>query len=228
MTKNKLSHVAFILDGNKRWAEQNSESKILGYRKGFDNIKNIVNHSIKIKLKNLTLFTLSSENFKRPSINIIYDIIHKDFKNLIGQLTEKKNIKITIFGKRENLPNKIIEIFNQAEELSINNTGLNLNLAFNYGFKDEIKEVLIKYNKNCKNINLNKDQDIRNLFYLGKIQDPDLLIRTGGYKRLSNFIMYNLTYSELFFTETLWPDFNTKEFDEIINNFINISRKYGL
>ena len=87
MTKNKLSHVAFILDGNKRWAEQNSESKILGYRKGFDNIKNIVNHSIKIKLKNLTLFTLSSENFKRPSINIIYDIIHKDFKNLIVQLT---------------------------------------------------------------------------------------------------------------------------------------------
>ncbi len=228
MTKNKLSHVAFILDGNKRWAKKNNKSKIIGYKKGFENIKNIVNHSININLKYVTLFTLSSENFNRPSINIIYDIIHKNFKELLDQLIDKNNVKINILGKRENLPKKIIEIFNKVEELSKSNNKLNLNLAFNYGFKEEIKEVLKRFKVEFKNINVESDKEIRNLFYLGNMPDPDLLIRTGGYKRLSNFMMYNLTYSELFFTETLWPDFNNQELDEIINKYLNIKRKYGL
>ena len=170
---------------------------------------------------------MSSENYKRPSVNVIYNIIYNNFQELFDNLIKKKDIKIKIFGSRNNLPKKIIDIFEKIENLSLNNHSFNLNLAFNYGFKDEIKSAFEKF-KNNNNINIDNDNDIRNLFYIGINPDPDLLIRTGGYKRLSNFIMYNLTYTELFFTNTLWPDFTTKEFDEIIEEFSNINRKYGL
>ena len=103
-----------------------------------------------------------------------------------------------------------------------------MNIAFNYGFKDEIKNIITNITKKDKNIKLDNQKDIDNLFFLGGFPDPDILIRTGGYKRLSNFIMYNLTYTELFFTETLWPDFSEKEFSLIINQYLNIDRKYGL
>ena len=224
----KISHIALILDGNKRWAKKNKLSKIAGYNTGFKKIQEIVNFSLNIKLKNLTLFTLSSENFYRPSVNIIYDIIYNNFSKLIDDLISKNNIKIKIFGKRDNLPEKIKEIFDEAEKLTNENTNLNLNLAFNYGFKDEIKQVLLNFKNNLNNINLDNDKDINSLFYLGSLPDPDLLIRTGGYKRISNFIMYNLTYSELFFTKTLWPEFNLKEFEQIIDDYYKINRKYGL
>ena len=224
----KISHIALILDGNKRWAKKNKLSKIAGYNTGFKKIQEIVNFSLNIKLKNLTLFTLSSENFYRPSVNIIYDIIYNNFSKLLDDLIRKNNIKIKIFGKRDNLPEKIKEIFDEAEKLTNENTNLNLNLAFNYGFKDEIKQVLLNFKNNLNNINLDNDKDINSLFYLGSLPDPDLLIRTGGYKRISNFIMYNLTYSELFFTKTLWPEFNIKEFEQIIDDYYKINRKYGL
>ena len=228
MNKKKISHIALILDGNKRWAKKNKLSKIAGYNTGFKKIQEIVNFSLNIKLKNLTLFTLSSENFYRPSVNIIYDIIYNNFSKLLDDLISKNNIKIKIFGKRDNLPEKIKEIFDEAEKLTNENTNLNLNLAFNYGFKDEIKQVLLNFKNNLNNINLDNDKDINSLFYLGGLPDPDLLIRTGGYKRISNFIMYNLTYSELFFTKTLWPEFNLKEFEQIIDDYYKINRKYGL
>ncbi len=228
MIKDKISHVAFILDGNKRWAKKNNFSNILGYKEGLNNIKKIVDFSLSIEIKYLTLFTLSSENFFRPSVNIIYDIIYNNFSNLLDELINKNNIKITIFGNRANLPKKIVDIFNHAEKISQKNNKLFLNLAFNYGFKEEIKRAFKEYSNNYSKINLDNDEEINNLFYLKKYPDPDLLIRTGGYKRLSNFIMYNLTYSELFFTDTLWPEFNTNEFKKIINDFYKIDRKYGL
>ena len=137
-------------------------------------------------------------------------------------------MKIRIVGSRKNLPKKIIDIFNQAEELSKENNLLNLNIAFNYGFKDEIRDVINKISISKKTNDSYDDFEIKELFYLGNIPDPDILIRTGGYQRLSNFIMFNLTYTELFFTKTLWPDFSIKEFSEIINKFHVINRKYGL
>ena len=228
MIKNNLTHVALILDGNKRWAKKNNKSNIEGYKQGFDNIKNIVDHSLDIKLTDLTLFTLSSENFKRPSINLIYDIIYKNFSSLLDQLINRKNVKIKVFGSRQNLPSKIIEIFEDAEKLSSQNKSLNLNLAFNYGFREEIKNILKKIKKNISTYNFDNDIEIERLFYLGYTTDPDILIRTGGYQRLSNFVMYNLTYTELFFTNTLWPEFTTSEFDNIIKKYSNITRKYGL
>ena len=226
--QNHLNHIALILDGNKRWAKENKHTNFYGYTKGFENIRNFVNYSLSKKISNLTIFALSSENFNRSSINIIYDIIYDNFSKTFTDLVKEKGVKINIFGSRKKLPRKILEIFQNIEEISMNNNSLNLNIAFNYGFKDEIKNLLKKITDNKIKINFEEENDINSLFNIGTLPDPDLLIRTGGYKRLSNFIMYKLTYTELFFTETLWPDFSEKEFNSIINTYLEIDRNYGL
>ena len=228
MVNNQLSHVAFILDGNKRWAEKNNYSKVEGYKKGFENIKKIVDHTLSLKISNLTLFTLSSENFNRPSLNIIYDIIYNNFSKLFDDLVNKKNIKIKIFGSRKNLPKKIKDIFYEVENFHTTNNSLNLNIAFNYGFKDEITQVLKEFKKKINTLNLENELEIKELFSLGLIDDPDILIRTGGYKRLSNFILKNLVYTEIYFIDSLWPDFTIAELEDIIFNYNKISRNYGL
>ena len=225
---NKLNHIALILDGNKRWAKKNNQSNLNGYTKGFENIKNFVSYCLFKKISNLTIFALSSENFNRSSINIIYEIIYDNFSKTLDDLVNEKGVKIKIFGSKKNLPQKILEIFKNIEESSLNNKNLNLNIAFNYGFKNEIKNIFKNIINNKGNIKLDNEKDIDNLFFLGSIPDPDILIRTGGHKRLSNFIMYNLTYTELFFTETLWPDFSENEYNSIINQYLNINRNYGL
>ena len=225
---NNLDHIALILDGNKRWAKKNKYSNLYGYTKGFENIRNLVNYSLSKKISNLTIFALSSENFNRSSINIIYEIIYNNFSKTFTDLIEEKGVKINIFGSRNNLPKKIIKIFKSIETSSLKNKRLNLNIAFNYGFKEEIKNILKYVIKKKHNINFDDDKSVSSLFYIGSLPDPDILIRTGGYKRLSNFIMFNLTYTELFFTETLWPDFSEKEFNMIINKYLKIDRKYGL
>ena len=228
MNKNKLEHIAIILDGNKRWAKKNKLNKIEGYSKGFENLESFVKYCLNIKLSNLTIFTLSSENFRRSSINIIYQIIYDNFNKIFSELVKKRGVKVKIFGSRENLPSKIKKIFDEIELESSNNNNLNLNIAFNYGFKDEIKNIFNKIKNTNLDNNFEIENNIRNLFYLGNSPDPDLLIRTGGYQRLSNFIMYNLTYTELFFTDTLWPEFTKKEFKKIIDKYMIINRKYGL
>ena len=225
---NKLNHIALILDGNKRWAKKNNYTNLYGYTKGFENIKRLINFSLSKNISNLTIFALSSENYNRSSINLIYDIIYNNFSKTFNDVIDEKGVRIKIFGSRKNLPNKILEIFEKIEFHSSMNNILNLNIAFNYGFKDEIKNIIKKIIEDKKIINADNEQDIKNLFYLGSLPDPDILIRTGGYKRLSNFIMYNLTYTELFFTETLWPDFSENEFNEIIKQYFKIKRKYGL
>ena len=225
---NNLDHIALILDGNKRWAKENNISNLNGYLRGFENIKNVVNYSISLEISNLTIFALSSENFNRSSISTIYDLIYKNFSKLFDDLVKNKGVKINIFGSRNNLPIKIKKIFEDIEYLSLNNKMINLNIAFNYGFKNEIKRVLDTVVTNKSRINFENENDIKKLFYLGSFPDPDILIRTGGYKRLSNFIMYNLTYTELFFTDTLWPDFSKDEFNSIIAKYMKIKRKYGL
>ncbi len=226
--KNNLNHIALILDGNKRWAKKNNKSNILGYTKGLDNIKNLVKSSLSNSISYLTIFALSTENFKRSSLNIIYDLIYKNFNKILDEIIKDHDVKIKIFGSKENLPKKILEIFENIENTSSNNRTLNLNIGFNYGFKNEIRKILEKVKDKNFKINLDDQEDINKLFNIGNIPDPDLLIRTGGYQRLSNFIMYNLTYTELFFTKTLWPDFTEAELNLIINEYLNIKRKYGL
>ncbi len=226
--QNNLNHIALILDGNKRWSKKKKLNDLSGYSEGFKNIRKIINFLLTYKLKYLTIFALSSENFNRTSLNLIYEIIYKNFSNLLEDLVKVNEVKIKIIGSKEELPQKIIDIFNEVEKISKNNSKMQINIAFNYGFKEEIKKVIKKIIDYKKDFIFYNDEEIRNLFYLGNIPDPDILIRTGGYKRLSNFIMFNLTYTELFFSDTLWPDFTNHELEEIIINYKNINRKYGL
>ena len=176
----------------------------------------------------MTIFALSSENYNRSNINIIYEIIYENFSKIFDELVQDNGVKIKIFGSRNNLPTKVTDIFENIENISSQNNTLNLNIAFNYGFKEEIKNILQKVKENNTEFNLDNEKEIDKLFHIGFLPDPDLLIRTGGYQRLSNFIMYKLTYTELFFTETLWPDFSTNEYQSIIDKYYKIKRKYGL
>ena len=229
MEKNfNLKHIALILDGNKRWAKKQKVSLLKGYKKGFDNIEIISKSCLELGISNLTLFTLSSENLKRNSVNNIFKIIYDYFNEFLSKFVDEKKIKIKVIGRRENLPNKIIDMINKSEKLTSKNTLLNLNLAFNYGFKNEIVDVLKKIKFDNINIDLSNEKEIKKLFYLGNTPDPEILIRTGGNNRLSNFILYNLTYTELFFTNTLWPDFNKQELLDIFNEYQKIERRYGL
>ena len=227
MPKNKLDHIAFILDGNKRWAKKNNINLKKAYKNGLDNIFNLINNCIEIKLKYLTLFTLSSENINRTSVNNIFQVIYEDFSFFFNKIIKEKKVKIRIIGSKNNLPKKILQLIEHCENKTKDNNQMLVNLAFNYGFKDDIKQVLEKIKENSL-IKIDNEEKIKKLFLLGNIPDPDFLIRTGGEKRLSNFIMYNLTYSEIFFTDTLWPDFKLKEFQDIISEYNKISRRYGL
>ena len=227
MPNNNLEHIAFILDGNKRWAKKNNINLKNAYKKGLENISELISDCIKIKIKYLTLFTLSSENIKRQTVGNIFQVIYEDFSFFFDKIIEEKKVKIKIIGSKKTLPSKILKLIDHCENATKNNDYLILNLAFNYGFKNEIQQVLQKFKDNLT-IKLNNSKDIKKLFLLGDIKDPDLLIRTGGEKRLSNFIMYNLTYTEIFFIDTLWPDFKIKELKLIINKYNNIKRNYGL
>jgi len=227
LPKNKLDHIAFILDGNKRWAKKNNINLKKAYKNGLDNIYNLINNCIEIKVKYLTFFTLSSENINRTSVKNIFQVIYDDFSFFFNKIIKEKKVKIRIIGSKNNLPKKILQLIEHCENQTKENNQLLVNIVFNYGFKDDIKQVLEKIKENSL-IKIDNEEKIKKLFLLGNIPDPDFLIRTGGEKRLSNFIMYNLTYSEIFFIDTLWPDFKFKEFQDIINKYNKISRRYGL
>ena len=227
MPNHNIEHIAFILDGNKRWAKKNNISLKNAYKKGLENISELISNCLEIKLKYLTLYTLSSENIQRKSINNIFQVIYDDFSFFFDKIIEEKKVKIKIIGSRLNLPIKILKLIDHCEYETKKNNHLILNLAFNYGFKNEIQQVLQKI-KDDLSIKLNKPEDIKKLFLLGNIKDPDLLIRTGGEKRLSNFIMYNLTYTEIFFINTLWPDFKFEDLKNIITQYHSRNRTYGL
>ena len=191
------------------------------------NISDLISNCLEINLKYLTLFTLSSENMQRQSVNNIFQVIYDDFSFFFDKIIEEKKVKIKIIGSKLNLPIKILKMIDHCEFETKKNNYLTLNLAFNYGFKNEIKQVLQKI-KDDRSVNINTSDDIKKLFLLGNTKDPDLLIRTGGERRLSNFIMYNLTYTEIFFIDTLWPDFKFEELKLIIGEYYNIKRTYGL
>lgn len=226
---NKLEHVAIIMDGNSRWAKKNNLSKKEGYKKGLSNIKNIIDVCLDYKIKFLTVFALSNENFKRPSVNIIFNLIENELNFLLKDFINDNKVKIRILGKKNNLPINIKKIFQKLETSTNNNTKINLNVGFNYG---GINEIIYSINKiihshSSHNISINENM-IRNNLYIPNIPDPDILIRTGGFKRLSNFLLFQISYTELFFTKTLWPDFNKIKMKKIIKKYFHIERKYGL
>ena len=221
---NKLNHVAFIMDGNGRWGKKKRKSRNLGHFAGVNTVKKIVDASIKFQIPIVTFYVFSTENWKRPrnEIKYLFSLIESFFKKEINNVIKNK-IKIKIIGERKHLPKKLVEILNNAELKTKKNRGILVNLALNYGSKYEILRSL-KRLKNKKNIN---QKDISNNLYTKNIPDPEILIRTGGKKRLSNFMLWQLAYSELYFVKKLWPDFNKNDLMNILKDYKKIKRNFG-
>jgi len=210
------------MDGNQRWAKNNNQSLKKGYIAGFENINKILDCCINNNIKNITLYAASVENIKRNSSNLLFAIIRNYFKKFMIDINNK-SIKINIIGERDNIPLDILDLFDSIHKNST--TDINVNVAFNYGTQFEIKNIIKKMINKKEEINI---KNIRSNMYLGGVDDPDILVRTGGYHRLSNFILLNLSYTELFFTKTLWPDFSSEELNSIIKKFLKLERNYGL
>ena len=219
---NKLSHVAFIMDGNGRWGKKRSKGRNFGHLKGVETVKKIVGASIKFNIPIITFYVFSSENWKRPKNekNYIFKLINiyftKEIKNII-----KQGIKINILGELNKFSSDIKLSLKKSVKLTKKNKKIVVNLAINYGSKNEIIQALKKTKKKISIKNFE-----RNL-YTKNLPNPDILIRTGGYQRLSNFLLWQLAYSELFFLKKLWPDFTSSDLLKIINKYKKINRNYG-
>jgi len=223
---NKLNHIAIIMDGNGRWGLKRKKSRNYGHLKGIKTVETVIKSSLIKKIPYLTLYTFSTENWKRPEseINFLFDLIRKSLKKKINKII-KQGIRVNIIGKKKELPQDIKKIIKLIEKKTIKNKKITLNLALNYGSKEEIINAfsnLVSKKKGKININ-NFEQEL----YTHNIPDPEILIRTGGAKRLSNFLLWQLAYTEIFFIDKLWPDFNENDFNKIINKFYNIKRKFG-
>jgi undecaprenyl diphosphate synthase len=222
---NKLNHVAFIMDGNGRWGKQRKKGRNFGHINGVKTVKKIVKSSIKFKIPLVTFYVFSTENWKRPKseINFLFKLITNYFKEELKNVISN-GIKINILGKINNLPIKIKSILQQAIKSTKNNKTITVNLAINYGSKDEILDSLKKIVK--KKDKLTK-KTIQNNLYTKNIPNPDILIRTGSHKRLSNFMLWQLAYAEIYFLNKLWPDFDERDFKKIIINFKQEKRNFG-
>ena len=221
---NPLNHVAIIMDGNGRWGLKKKNSRNIGHRAGLNTVEKIIKETIKQKIKYLTLFAFSTENWKRPKkeISFLFNLLEDFLNNKIDDLN-KQNIKLKIIGIK-NFSTRLNKLLNISEKKTSKNTKLQLNLALNYGSKSELVNAfknLIKNNDKINEKNLSKHLQTKN------IPDPDILIRTGDKKRLSNFLLWQLAYSEIFFEKKLWPDFNEKDYNKIIKKFRSIKRNFG-
>ena len=221
---NKLNHVAFIMDGNGRWGLKHKKNRNLGHLEGVNTVKKIVDASIKLKVPIVTFYVFSSENWNRPAreIKYLFKLIYQYFKFELQNIV-KNNIKINIIGRNKKLPTKIKQILNKATKLTKKNKKIIVNLAINYGSKNEIIDSLKKIKLNKSNITENSI----NKFLYNRLPFPDILIRTGGQKRLSNFMLWQLAYTELFFLEKLWPDFNKNDLKTILKKYSKIKRNFG-
>jgi undecaprenyl diphosphate synthase len=223
---NELNHIAIIMDGNGRWGLKKKGSRNYGHLQGLKTVQAVIKLSIKQKIPFLTLYTFSTENWSRPEseINFLFDLIRKSLKKKIKSII-KQGIKINIIGKKAGLPKDIKRTIKIIEKKTFHNKAITLNLALNYGSKEEIINACKSFSKTKeKEINVNS---FEKKLYTKDMPDPEILIRTGGAKRLSNFLLWQLAYTEIFFVDKLWPDFNEKDFNKILNKFYNIERKFG-
>ena len=215
------THIAIIMDGNGRWAKSRFLPRTAGHKAGVEAIREVIKESQRLGVKHLTLYAFSTENWKRPKLEVdtlmtlLATYLSKEIKEL-----HANNVKVTTIGDISKLPKNCIEQLNNAFELTKDNTGVNLNLALNYGSRDDIKNAKI----NIEEINENT---IKNYLDTKSIPDPDLIIRTSGEQRLSNFLMWEAAYSEFYFTDIHWPDFNRIELQKAIYVYQNRDRRFG-
>ncbi len=221
---NPLSHVAIIMDGNGRWGLKHKKSRNSGHKEGLNTVEKIIKISIKQKIKYLTLYAFSTENWKRPKseIKYLFNLLENFLINKIEKL-HKENIKLKIIGVK-NFSLKLNRLLRESEKKTKKNTKLQINLALNYGSKFELINAFKKLKKSKKMIN---EKNLNEYLQTKNIPDPELLIRTGNTKRLSNFLLWQLAYSEIFFEKKLWPDFTGEDYNKIIKTFRNIKRNYG-
>ena len=222
---NPVKHVAIIMDGNGRWGVKHKQSRNAGHREGLNNVNLIINQCIHHKIGVLTLYTFSSENWKRPKNEIIF--LFKLLENFLSKKINeiiKKDIKLKFIGELKKLPIKLQKLIKLSEKKTINKKSLQINIALYYGSKIELINA-IKNIKQKKIILSEKNID-KNL-YTKNLPDPDILIRKGDTHRLSNFLLWQLSYTEIFFEKKLWPDFTDKDFNKIINKYKNVKRNFG-
>ena len=218
-------HIAIIMDGNGRWGITKKNSRNYGHKKGLVAVEKVIDAAIEQKIKYLTLYVFSTENWKRPTNEINYLLkllsshIDKEIKNLL-----KRNIKIKIIGNIKQFPKELKLKLSRVEELTKNNNRIQINMALNYGSRQEIINSVKKLIKNKLNIN---EKNIEKNLYTYGIPDPEILIRTGNTNRISNFLVWQLIYTEIFFIKKMWPDFTKKDFIKIINKFKKINRNFG-
>ena len=221
---NPIKHVAIIMDGNGRWGLSKKKSRNYGHKQGLKTVEKIIKESLKKKIKFLTLYAFSTENWKRPKneINYLFSLLDNFLSNKIMELNKEK-IRFFVLGKKK-FNKKLNDLLNYSEKLTSSNKRLQINLALNYGSKSEIISAITNLKKKKLRIN---ESNIANNLYTKNIPDPDILIRTGNRKRLSNFLLWQLAYSEIFFEKKLWPDFNEKDYNKILNIFKKTKRNYG-
>ena len=222
---NSVNHVAIIMDGNGRWAIKKGRSRNYGHQQGLKSIEKIVNYSIKKKITYLTLFTFSSENWQRPKneIKFLFKLLENYFKKNLDKVVSN-GIKVKIIGDKSKLAKNLKKIIKLAESKTKKNNRIFVQLALNYGSKDEIINSIKIINK--KKQRITKKNFEKNLYTAG-FPNPDILIRTGGQKRLSNFLLWQLAYAEIFFIDKMWPDFNKSDLNKIIHKFEKIKRNFG-
>ena len=221
---NPLSHVAIIMDGNGRWGLKYKNSRNAGHKAGLSTVETVIKESVKQKISFLTLFAFSTENWKRPKkeINYLFNLLENFLTKKIDQL-HKQNIKLKIIGEKK-FSKKLNSLLNLAEKKTAKNKKIQLNLALNYGSKLELIHAFKQLKKNNKKIN---EENLEKYLYTKDIPNPDLMIRTGNTKRLSNFLLWQASYSEIIFVKKLWPDFNNTDYKKIIKKYQNTKRNYG-
>ena len=221
---NPINHVAIIMDGNGRWGLKYKNSRNLGHKAGLKTVEKIIKTSIHQKIKYLTLYAFSTENWKRPKKEVDYllNLLENFLSQKINELN-KQNIKLKIVGKKK-FSKKLNKILSLSEKKTSKNNRLQINLAINYGSKNELINAVKLLNKNKSIIN---ETNLVKHLYTKNIPDPDLLIRTGNTNRLSNFLLWQLAYSEIFFVRKLWPDFRENDYIKILDNFKKIKRNFG-
>ena len=222
---NPVKHVAIIMDGNGRWGIKHKKSRNLGHRAGLNTVERIIKSTIKNKIKHLTLYAFSTENWKRPKkeINFLLKLLDSFIDQKINEFN-KNNIKLKIIGNIKVFNNKLKKKLRKSEELTKKNNRLQVNLALNYGSKLELIDAFKKINKHKLNINI---KNIEKNLYTSNIPEPDILIRSGNTNRLSNFLLWQLAYSEIFFEKKLWPDFKENDYNKILKKFRKTKRNYG-
>ena len=221
---NPIKHVAIIMDGNGRWGTNKGKSRNFGHKQGLKTVEKIIKESLKKKIRYLTLYAFSTENWRRPKneINYLFSLLDNFLSNKIKEL-DKQKIRFFVLGKKK-FNKKLNKLLNYSEKITSNNKRLQINLALNYGSKTEIISAINYINKYKLKIN---EKNISKSLYTQDIPDPDILIRTGNRKRLSNFLLWQLAYSEIFFEKKLWPDFNEKDYNKILDLFKRTKRNFG-